>query len=326
MYVNYVCLCVCVCLPVSFHVRAYVCVCVCLCSVCGLVPGLSSVLLPRMNPFLLINMAAALSLCFTYMLIEINNYNAVDTVSAVAIALMTFGTMYPMSVYSGKVLLQTTPSHVIGQLDKLLREVSTLDGVLEVRNEHFWTVGFGSLAGSIHVRIRRDANEQMVLAHVTNRLHGLVATLTVQIFKDDWLRPSLVTTGILPASVSHTVDFGTLPPPSSRPAAVLDVLTSTPIKPSTPPPEFAFNTPGRNVPPLLLPGAQAHRPQSLGLDSRASPYSGVPGLGWVRPDSGLAGVGLGRPSVPVGYRPPYSAVPQRYGTRTPPGQFSQFRS
>lgn len=24
-------------------------------------------------------------------------------------------------------------------------QVSTLDGVLEVRNEHFWTVGFGSL-------------------------------------------------------------------------------------------------------------------------------------------------------------------------------------
>lgn len=35
-----------------------------------------------------------------------SNYNAVDTASAVAIALMTFGTMYPMSVYSGKVLLQ----------------------------------------------------------------------------------------------------------------------------------------------------------------------------------------------------------------------------
>lgn len=29
-----------------------------------------------------------------------------DTASAIAIALMTFGTMYPMSVYSGKVLLQ----------------------------------------------------------------------------------------------------------------------------------------------------------------------------------------------------------------------------
>ncbi|XP_078205672.1 zinc transporter 6 isoform X3 [Callithrix jacchus] len=116
-------------------------------SLCGIIPGLSSIFLPRMNPFVLIDLAGAFALCITYMLIEINNYFAVDTASAIAIALMTFGTMYPMSVYSGKVLLQTTPPHVIGQLDKLIREVSTLDGVLEVRNEHFWTLGFGSLSG-----------------------------------------------------------------------------------------------------------------------------------------------------------------------------------
>lgn len=40
------------------------------------------------------------------MLFLFSNYFAVDTASAIAIALMTFGTMYPMSVYSGKVLLQ----------------------------------------------------------------------------------------------------------------------------------------------------------------------------------------------------------------------------
>lgn len=42
-----------------------------------------------------------------------SNYFAVDTASAVAIALMTFGTMYPMSVYSGKVLLQVRQCHKI---------------------------------------------------------------------------------------------------------------------------------------------------------------------------------------------------------------------
>lgn len=130
-----------------------------------------------------------------------SNYNAVDTASAVAIALMTFGTMYPMSVYSGKVLLQVrtsqpsrvrlfpryshlfvltdhtpsrhwsagqtaqrgetfrhgahrpdqstdTPEPICDQwLCCIPDQVSTLDGVLEVRNEHFWTVGFGSLVG-----------------------------------------------------------------------------------------------------------------------------------------------------------------------------------
>lgn len=88
----------------------------------------------------------------------------------------------------GKILLQTTPSHLITQLDKLLREASTLDGVLEFRDEHFWTLSFGVLAGSLHVRVRRDADEQLVLAHVWNKLAGLVQILTIHIFKDDWMR------------------------------------------------------------------------------------------------------------------------------------------
>jgi len=34
---------------------------------------------------------------------------------------------------------------MLGQLDKVLREASTLDGVLEFREEHFWTLSFGAL-------------------------------------------------------------------------------------------------------------------------------------------------------------------------------------
>lgn len=304
-------------------------------SLCGIIPGLSSVLLPRMNPFVLINMAGALSLCITYMLIEINNYNAVDTASAVAIALMTFGTMYPMSVYSGKVLLQTTPSHVIGQLDKLLREVSTLDGVLEVRNEHFWTVGFGSLAGSAHVRIRRDANEQLVLAHVTNRLLPLVSTLTVQIFKDDWTRPLL--TGTLSSSPSipplaPSDGYGPLTSltPMLLSSGELDPLTSTPSKPTSPPPEFSFNTPGRNVQAVVLPapGQHTHRPYGVGLGYGASAYTGMLSQGQTRPleAQGLGtGLGLGVPSQ--NYRTAYGATtaPLRFGGTNPLASQSQYR-
>jgi hypothetical protein len=36
--------------------------------------------------------------------------------------------------------------------------------------------------------VRRDADEQLVLAHVFHRLSCLVHPLTVQIFKDDWTR------------------------------------------------------------------------------------------------------------------------------------------
>ncbi|XP_028278612.1 zinc transporter 6 isoform X2 [Parambassis ranga] len=321
-------------------------------SLCGIIPGLSSVLLPRMNPFVLINMAGALSLCITYMLIEINNYNAVDTASAVAIALMTFGTMYPMSVYSGKVLLQTTPSHIIGQLDKLLREVSTLDGVLEVRNEHFWTVGFGSLAGSAHVRIRRDANEQLVLAHVTNRLLPLVSTLTIQIFKDDWARPLL--TGALSSSSAAASPLGpaegyaalssssSLAPLLLASGGELDPLTSTPSKPTSPPPEFSFDTPGRNVQPVVLPapGHHVHRPYGgLGLSYGAAPYRGMLSQGLARPGGGLGlglqgvgagfGLGVGGSGVPSSqsYRTAFGgpAAPLRFGSSNPLASQAQYR-
>ncbi|XP_013398754.1 zinc transporter 6-A-like isoform X1 [Lingula anatina] len=157
---------------------------------CKVVPGLSRLLLPRINPFALIAFAGATALFVTYVLIDMYNYQAADTWAAMCISVMTFGTMFPMAVYSGMILLQTTPTYVIGQLDKCLREASTLDGVLEFRNEHFWTLSFGKLAGSLHVRIRRDAQEQLVLAHVSSRLSNIVSDLTVQVFKDDWTRPT----------------------------------------------------------------------------------------------------------------------------------------
>ena len=42
------------------------------------------------------------------------------------------------------IILQTAPEHILPLLDKSLREVSTLDGVLELKNEHFWTIAFGN--------------------------------------------------------------------------------------------------------------------------------------------------------------------------------------
>lgn len=144
------------------------------------------------------------------------------------------GTMFPFGVYTGKILLQTTPAHLITQLDKSLREASTLDGVLEFRDEHFWTLSFGMLVGSLHVRIRRDADEQLVLAHVWNKLAGLVQHLTVHIFKDDWMRR---TTHQLVYSNQHlTPPVQSLPPqqPSQLPltfsaANYNSMSTTTPL-------------------------------------------------------------------------------------------------
>ncbi|CAD5120565.1 DgyrCDS9131 [Dimorphilus gyrociliatus] len=159
-------------------------------SICKIAPGLSKLLLPRINPFSLIAFAGASAIIGVYFIVDSYNYTRSDTWAALWIALMTVGTMFPMTMYTGTILLQTTPGHVLGQIDKCLREASTLDGVLEFQHEHCWSVGFKGMAGSMHVRVRRDADEQLVLAHVVNRLSDLVPNLTVQIFKDDWTRPT----------------------------------------------------------------------------------------------------------------------------------------
>ena len=55
-------------------------------------------------------------------------------------------------------------------------------------------------AGSLQVRVRRDADEQLVLAHVVDRLSNLVSVLTVQVFKDDW---AMRKAGTVPHASTH---------------------------------------------------------------------------------------------------------------------------
>ena len=123
-------------------------------TVCHYIPGLSRLLLPRINPLALLCWCGLAIIFSDSFLLRMGYGNFVDTLSSLLMAFMTFGTMVPMAIYSGKILLQTTPAPMIGQLDKCLHEASRLDGVLEFRHEHFWALSFGTLVGSLHVRCR----------------------------------------------------------------------------------------------------------------------------------------------------------------------------
>ncbi|GFX48575.1 zinc transporter 6-A [Trichonephila clavipes] len=155
-------------------------------SLSHVVPGVTANSWPRFNPFSLLGCTAGGILILTTFLVDIFDYHSADAIAGIFISFLICLTMYPLSAYSGKILLQGTPPHVKDLLDKCLREVSTLDGVLEFRNEHFWLLGFDKIVGTIHVRIRRDANEQIVLSHLLNKLSSMVTDITIQIFKDEW--------------------------------------------------------------------------------------------------------------------------------------------
>ena len=65
------------------------------------------------------------------------------------IALVSVLTLMPIASYTGRILLQTAPPHLGTQLDTSLREIAAhTDGLLEFRNEHFWTLSFRKMVSS----------------------------------------------------------------------------------------------------------------------------------------------------------------------------------
>lgn len=69
------------------------------CHLLQWVPGLSKVLLPRLHPISLLGLSSALVTIFVDFVINAYGYYAADSLGAIVIAIMMFGTMMPMSIY-----------------------------------------------------------------------------------------------------------------------------------------------------------------------------------------------------------------------------------
>ena len=90
----------------------------------------------------------------------------------------------PLFAVSSSALLQRTPPHLQQPLDRAMRSVSFLDGVLEVRSSHFWCVGLEGCVGSVSVRVREGVDEAGVRREVRDVLGKWATDLTVQVEKD----------------------------------------------------------------------------------------------------------------------------------------------
>eukprot|EP01097_Dermamoeba_algensis_P008317 TRINITY_DN5498_c0_g1_i1.p1 TRINITY_DN5498_c0_g1~~TRINITY_DN5498_c0_g1_i1.p1 ORF type:complete len:146 (-),score=26.88 TRINITY_DN5498_c0_g1_i1:183-620(-) len=113
-------------------------------------------------------------------------YEFADALGSFLIAVSILSaTVSPCKKYA-HVLLQTFPLCVKEALDKSVREASTMEGVLECRETHFWTLAPGVYVGTLCVRIRKDADPSVVRATLLQLFSPIITHLTIQLEKDDW--------------------------------------------------------------------------------------------------------------------------------------------
>uniref|UniRef100_A0AC35TLU5 ZT_dimer domain-containing protein n=1 Tax=Rhabditophanes sp. KR3021 TaxID=114890 RepID=A0AC35TLU5_9BILA len=151
-------------------------------GICFFVPGLSRLLLPRINAMILLIFVNAACSFFTLWFGD--EFEWFDPMATFILSIGVFSTTMPFTAYTGKILLQTTSPHIQNQIDRCISEASTVEGVLELKAAHFWQLDFSKIAGSVDVRVRRDANDQVVLATVCEKLTSIINVLTVEIVKD----------------------------------------------------------------------------------------------------------------------------------------------
>ena len=91
------------------------------------------------------------------------------------------------------ILMKATPDKLLevidiysGQtiLEKLLREISHIEGVLELKKIHFWSLTFTELVGKVHLRVKKDANEQNIITKLHSKFDHLIGNFTVKLEKD----------------------------------------------------------------------------------------------------------------------------------------------
>eukprot|EP00049_Salpingoeca_infusionum_P012873 m.239113 g.239113 ORF g.239113 m.239113 type:complete len:426 (+) comp15292_c0_seq3:76-1353(+) len=108
-----------------------------------------------------------------------------DTLAALAVCALQIKTLWPVLLFNARVLAHAVPFNMRSQLDKAMKEVATLDGVLEVQRYQFWAAGHSKIVGQLHVRTRQDYshNHAAILQRLTAKLSPLVSPnlLTIQL-------------------------------------------------------------------------------------------------------------------------------------------------
>ncbi|KJE97998.1 zinc transporter 5 [Capsaspora owczarzaki ATCC 30864] len=119
------------------------------------------------------------------LLIQFFGWHMADPVCSLFISVLIFLSVIPLLKNSSRHLLQQTPPDMEHALQSALQRVLQLDGVLGIRDPHFWNHAPSVMVGTVHVHIAAQASEGRVMAGVAQLLRGAgITELCVQIEKD----------------------------------------------------------------------------------------------------------------------------------------------
>jgi solute carrier family 30 (zinc transporter), member 5/7 len=125
----------------------------------------------------------------------VSTWSGIDGVHgfmSLSISIIILWLVRPLFHATGVILLQSAPESMNDDVERCIRQISTFEGVLECRSEHWWSSAPNQVIGSLHIRVRADADEQEVLCRVSNVLRKHINTLTIQVEKDQWVLPDVI--------------------------------------------------------------------------------------------------------------------------------------
>lgn len=113
-----------------------------------------------------------------------------DPALAILVILFYCYSYFPKIRKLGKILMQATPSCVNQKIYIALQKINRLNGVLELKDEHFWTLSPGLYVGSFTVRVRGDTDEQKIRQFAHSLFDEFMHSICVQVEKDSWVSTS----------------------------------------------------------------------------------------------------------------------------------------
>ena len=174
--------------PPMEHTRTIVFV-----TLCGVLPTKTAIVMTGKDkgPAMLIHIIRKCFVPVMVILCAINSQNSsfvfLDPIISMLSSAFACRMAVPQAAAAGKILLQTAPEKLRTSLQPELAAVRALEGVLEVKDEHFWTINGAKCKGTITVRIRSDKNEERIKESVRQILGHYFEDLTIQVEKDVWI-------------------------------------------------------------------------------------------------------------------------------------------